>query len=287
MQKIILFYKFVPLEGPQMVMRWQREMCQRLQLLGRIIISKQGINGTLGGSEQDLRLYIREMNKTMEFKGIDYKWSKGSRDDFPKLSVKVRDELVALAPDEQFDVFNAGTPLKAKAWQEFIDTHPEAVLFDARNEYESAIGAFKGAIKPKMKTFKEVKRHLDDLPKDKPVLAYCTGDVRCEYLSAYMKHRGFQEVYHLDGGILKYGEQYGDSGAWEGKCYVFDRRMKVAFSEDAKDIAHCSRCGSVTSDHINCANASCHRLILACTQCASETLTCSQPCTTAIRPEPV
>src|SRR5207248_8730429 len=106
------------------------------------------------------------------------------------------------------------------------------------------IGALKAKnlVKPKIKNFREIKPELTKLPKDQPILTYCTGDVRCEYLSAYMKHKGFDEVYHLDGGIVKYGEEFGDEGHWEGKCYVFDDRLSIAFSDSAKDIGECVHC---------------------------------------------
>lgn len=277
MQKIILYYKFAPVANPHMVMRWQRELCTRLNLRGRIILSEHGINGTLGGDVDDVKAYVHEMNLTREFKGIEYKWSGGMRDDFPKLSIKVRRELVTLDPEEEFDVFDKGTPLRPEAWHKFIDEHPHVPILDARNKYESEIGAFKGAIKPKIKTFKEIKKTLERLAKDQPVLTYCTGDIRCEYLSAYMKHKGFKAVYHLDGGIVKYGEAYGDDGHWEGKCYVFDKRMKVAFSDKSKDIGECVHCGAKTSEQVNCADQSCNRQFVSCKQCqASRRTTCSR-----------
>ncbi|MGI0133921.1 MAG: rhodanese-like domain-containing protein, partial [Candidatus Micrarchaeaceae archaeon] len=169
-----------------------------------------------------------------------------------------------------------------EAWHQYLADHPDAIVFDARNDYESDIGAFKGAIKPSIKTFKEVKGELEKLPKGKPVLTYCTGDIRCEYLSAYMKHKGFQDVYHLDGGIVKYGEAYGDEGHWEGKCYVFDRRMNVAFSEESKDIGTCTRCGQATSNHENCANKACNQLILFCQDCARNSVACSAACAAVV-----
>lgn len=267
MQKIILYYKFVPITDPVMTMRWQCELCQRLSLKGRVIISRHGINGTLGGRIDDVKVYINEMNRTPEFKAIEYKWSDGMRDNFPKLSVKVRKELVTLAPEEDFDVFDTGTPLRPEAWHDFIDAHPDVPILDARNAYESDIGAFKGAIKPNIKTFKEIKQTLQELPKDQPIMTYCTGDIRCEYLSAYMKHKGFKDVYHLDGGIVKYGETYGDAGHWEGKCYVFDTRMKLAFSDKSKDIGCCVHCGQSTSEQINCADPSCNKQFVVCTSC--------------------
>ena len=278
MQKIILYYKFTPLADPQMTMRWQRELCQRLNLKGRIIISEHGINGTLGGDLEDVKAYVRDMNRTPEFKGIEYKWSDGTREDFPKLSIKVRKELVTLAPDEQFNVFDKGTPLRPEAWHRYIEEHPDVTILDARNDYESDIGAFKGAIKPQIKTFRDIKPQLETLPKDQPVLTYCTGDIRCEYLSAYMKHQGFAQVYHLDGGIVKYGEKYGDQGHWEGKCYVFDRRMNVAFSDQSQDIGACIRCSQSTSNHENCARKACNRLMLLCDTCAKDKMTCSTTC---------
>ncbi len=264
-----------------MAVRWQRELCLRLNLRGRVILSEHGINGTLGGDLEDVKAYVRAMNRTPEFKGIEYKWSDGAREDFPRLSIKVRKELVTLAPEEDFDVFNGGTPLRPEAWHKYIEDHPDAVIFDARNDYESDIGAFKDAIKPKIKRFKDVKQALEKLPKDRPVLTYCTGDIRCEYLSAYMKHKGFEDVYHLEGGIVKYGQRYGDNGHWEGKCYVFDRRMNVAFSDSSKDIGQCVRCSVKTSNHENCANQQCNRLVLLCQTCAADHPTCSSECAEA------
>lgn len=276
MEKIILYYKFVPLADPDMVMRWQRELCERLGLKGRIIISKHGINGTLGGALGSLKGYVKAMNLTTQFKGLQYKWSEGGAEDFPKLSVKVRGELVTLAPGEQFDVFNSTKGLKPKAWHDYLQKHPDAIVLDARNEYESDIGAFKGrnVIKPKIGNFRDIKPELDKLPKDQPILTYCTGDVRCEYLSAYMKHKGFPEVYHLDGGVVKYGQQFGDAGHWEGKLYVFDKRMKVAFSDKSKDIGSCVHCANRTSDHINCADKACNHLALVCKNCFARTTHC-------------
>jgi len=203
-------------------------------------------------------------------------------EDFPRLTIKVRDELVTLDAEEVFDVYARGTPLKPEEWHEYIGRHPDAVIFDARNEYESDIGSFRGAVKPKIKNFREIKWEVDKLPKELPILTYCTGDIRCEYLSAYMKHRGFKAVYHLDGGIVKYGQKYHDNGYWEGKCYVFDRRMHISFSNDARDIGICYKCGSNTSNYENCLNKQCNKLILMCSDCALTRSTCSDECSLAV-----
>jgi UPF0176 protein len=277
MQKIILYYKFVPVSDPVTIMFWQRALCENLGLLGRIIISKHGINGTLGGDIKNVKQYIKTMNTHPLFKKIQYKWSDGGKEDFPRLSVKVRAELVTLKPTEEFNVFNASKGLKPKQWNKFLKENPEAILFDARNDYESNIGKFKGAITPKIKNFSDIKPEVEKLPKDKPVLTYCTGDIRCEYLSAYMKHKGFKDVYHLDGGIMKYGQEFKDDGYWEGKCFVFDGRMKVAFSSKSKDIGRCSHCGKRTSRHINCERRECNKLILQCRACRALAF-CSAKC---------
>lgn len=268
MDKIILYYKFVPVADPVTVMHWQRELCTRLNLKGRVIVAEQGINGTLGGEFKKVKEYVKTMNAHPLFKGIQYKWSDGAGDDFPRLSVKVRSELVTLAPDEKFDVFNSTRGLKPKQWHEYIQKNPDVLILDARNDYESDIGAFKGknVIKPKIKVFKQIKKELEKLPKDQPILTYCTGDIRCEYLSAYMTHKGFNKVHHLDGGIVKYGQEFGDDGHWEGKCFVFDKRLAIPFSDKSKDIGKCVHCGNKTSRYIDCANVSCNGLVLVCEQ---------------------
>jgi UPF0176 protein len=261
-------------------MFWQRQLCRQLNLKGRIIIAEQGINGTLGGDIDDLKAYRKEMNQHPLFGGIEYKWSDGERDDFPRLSVKVRPELVTLAPDESFDVFNSTKGLRPKEWHRYLEENPDTIVLDARNDYESDIGYFKtkNIIRPKISAFKEIKKELQDLPKDKPILTYCTGDIRCEYLSAYMKHKGFDEVYHLDGGIVKYGETYKDEGYWEGKCFVFDRRLNLAFSDESPDVGRCVHCQENTSNHVNCNNPTCNSLILLCENCASIQVACSGHC---------
>lgn len=267
MHKILLYYKFIPVPDPESVMFWQRNLCQRLGLMGRIIVSDHGINGTVGGNITSAKGYIREMNTHSRFSGIEYKWSDGRGDEFSKLSVKVRPELVALGADEAFDVFDSGTALRPREWHELLERNPDIVVLDARNHYESEIGRFAGAITPDMSTFRDVKQVLDTLDPSEPVATYCTGDIRCEYLSAYMKHRGFETVYHLDGGIMKYGEEFRDNGLWEGSCYVFDGRRHIEFSPSAAELGTCAGCGIHTREHMWCTTDSCPRLTLMCEAC--------------------
>ncbi len=290
MQKVILYYKFIPVTDPEMTMRWQRELCTRLGLKGRIIISRHGINGTLGGELKSLRQYKSEMNKSVIFKGIIYKWSQGSGQDFPRLSVKVRPELVAFGrPDEievdEKGVRGGGQHLKPAQLHKLVEERgEEVVFFDGRNAYEAQIGKFKGAVVPDTKTTHDFVRELesdkyDDI-KDKPVVTYCTGGIRCEVLSTLMKNRGFKEVYQIDGGIVKYGEKYGDDGLWEGALHIFDNRMVHRFSDKSTDIGTCVHCQAKTSNYENCSNVACNRLVLICQKClVAETPVCdNQTC---------
>ena len=269
-------------------MHWQKTLCEKLGLKGRILISQHGINGTLGGELSNLKLYTRAMKAHSKFSGITWKWSDGGADDFPRLSVKIRKEIVTFGvPDElqvtDEGVIGGGKRLKPKQVHELIEKHGSDVVFmDGRNTYEASIGRFKNAVVPNTRTTRDFIRELEKPQlkkfKDKPIVTYCTGGIRCEILTALMKNRGFKEVYQIDGGIAKYGEKYKDSGLWEGKMYVFDKRMKVAFSPKSKDIGECTSCGGKTSNYVNCANTACNDLILICENCYDKTQTCSKNC---------
>lgn len=283
MKKVILYYKFVPLPDPDMTMRWQRELCTRLGLKGRIIVSPHGINGTLGGEIENLRAYKREMNRSGTFRDIMYKWSEGTGKDFPRLSVKVRSELVAFTKPNELKVdakgvVGGGKHLKPEQLHKLVSERDDVVLFDGRNAHEAAVGRFKNAVVPDTLTTLDFIRELEsdkyDGIKNKPVVTYCTGGIRCEVLSMLMKNRGFKDVYQLDGGIVKYGEKYGDEGLWEGSLYIFDDRMTQRFSAKSVDIGKCVHCQSKTSNYENCANISCNRLVLICTECSDQKTLC-------------
>lgn len=277
MNKVILYYKFVPVSDPHMTMLWQKELCRRLDLKGRIIISKHGINGTLGGKIDNLKEYCKEMNISEVFRGITYKWSDGTGSDFPRLSVKVRPELVAFdKPDEvlvnENGVVGGGKHLKPEALHKLVQERgDDVVFFDGRNAYEAQVGKFKNAVVPDTKTTRDFVTEIEsgkyDHIKDKPVVTYCTGGIRCEALSVLMKNRGFKEVYQIDGGIVKYGEKYGDEGLWEGSLYIFDNRMNHRFSDKSVDIGECTHCSGKTSNFENCAWVGCNRLVLICEKC--------------------
>ena len=297
MQKVLLYYKFAPVKDPEAVRLWQRALCEKLNLKGRILISRHGLNGTVGGDIEDLKSYVKETKSFTAFKGITFKWSDGSRDDFPRLSVRARPEIVTFGvPDEikvdEQGVVGGGKHLKPEQVHELIEKHgKDVIFFDGRNAYEAAVGKFKNAVVPETRTTKDFLKELEsdkynDI-KDKPVVTYCTGGVRCEVLSALMKNRGFKEVYQIDGGIVKYGEKYKDDGFWEGSLYIFDQRMGMKFSDKAKDIGVCVNCGGHTSNYENCANMACNNLILLCEDCKTKTRVCSAECQAVLDLQPI
>ncbi len=278
MQKILLYYKFVKISDPEAIRLWQLSLCQKLNLLGRIIISNHGINGTVGGSTKDLKAYIKSTKSYKPFKNMKYKWSDGDSSDFPKLSVRVKDEIVTFGISNQIKVndrgiINNGKRIKPEKIDDLIKEKGEKqiIFFDGRNNFESKIGNFKNSIKPNVehsRYFKdEIKKPKYNKLKDKTVITYCTGGIRCEVLTHLMKENGFKDVYQIDGGIVKYGEKYKDQGLWQGKLFVFDKRMNIKFSSKAKDIAKCNFCPNKTSNYENCLNKACNKLILICKKC--------------------
>lgn len=276
-QKIVLFYVFTPLADPEAVRLWQHALAEGCGLKGRVIISKDGINATLGGDIDDVKKYVRITKSYEPFKKADIKWSTGQGDDFPRLSVKVRPELVTFTtPDEikvdDDGVIGGGEHLKPGALHKLIEERgDDVVFFDGRNAMEAEIGRFRGAIVPDVETTRdfidEIESGKYDEYKDRPVVTYCTGGIRCEVLSVLMKNRGFNEVYQLDGGIVRYGETYGNSGLWDGSLYVFDKRMHMEFGSGAESLGSCLECGKRTPKFVNCANESCRQQFLRCEDC--------------------
>jgi UPF0176 protein len=251
-----------------------------LNLKGRIIISKHGINATVGGELMNVKLYVRETREYTAFKDIDFKWSEGKGDDFPRLSVRVREEIVTFGVPEEIHVDDNGvigggqhlTPNEVNSLVE--ERGDDVVFFDGRNAFESRIGRFRGAIVPDTRTTPDFVRELEsgkyDHLKDKPIVSYCTGGIRCEILSVIMKNRGFKEVYQIEGGIVRYAEQYRDKGLWEGSLYVFDNRLKLEYGKEELLLGECDFCNGATNNFYNCRNLACRTRILVCDECTSD-----------------
>ena len=282
--KIVLFYAFTPLADPEAIRLWQRDLGEALGLRGRLLISKDGVNGTLGGDLPALKKWARSFRSYAPFADADIKWSEGTGVDaegrsldFPKLSVKVRDEIVSFgAPGElrvdEHGVVGGGTRLSPEDLHALMDERgDDVVFFDGRNSLEAQIGRFRGAVVPDTETTRDFVRLLDsgayDDLKGKPVVTYCTGGIRCEVLSSLMTARGFGEVYQLEGGIVRYGEKYGDDGYWDGSLYVFDKRGSVDFSDHAAVIGECVGCGAASKRTANCSDLSCRVQFVVCENC--------------------
>jgi len=283
--KIVLFYAFTPLADPEAIKLWQRDLGEALGLRGRLIISKDGVNGTLGGDLPALKKWSRSFRSYPAFKDADIKWSEGTgldaqgrSLDVPKLSVKVREEIVSFgAPGElqvdEHGVVGGGTRLSPDELHDLLATRDDVVFFDGRNALEAEIGRFKNAVVPDTETTRDFVELLDsgayDDLKGKPVVTYCTGGIRCEVLSSLMSARGFGEVYQLDGGIVRYGERFGDDGLWEGSLYVFDKRGSIDFSDHAAVIGECVGCGAQTKRTANCPDPSCREQFVVCEACGA------------------
>lgn len=284
MPKVILFYVFTPLADPDAIRLWQRDVCESLGLGGRIIVSPDGINATVGGELADVKKYLRKTRQYPAFKHIEIKWSEGHGNDFPRLSVKVRDELVSFgAPGElridERGVIGGGAHLTPEQLHELVE-QKSVTFFDGRNAFEAEIGRFKNAIVPDVANTRDLVFELDsgkyDHLKNEPIVTYCTGGIRCEVLSSLMINRGFSEVYQLDGGIATYGDRYGDDGLWEGSLYVFDKRMSLDFSDHTTVIAQCRECGTATSRMQNCTDPSCREQFVVCADCGASPVYCPQ-----------
>ena len=280
-QKVILYYCFTPISDPTAMRFWQQTLCETLGLKGRIIISKQGINGTLGGDMDDLKKYVHKTKLYPGFKKTEFKWSGGTGNDFPRLQVRVRDELVAFGDPniievDENGVVGGGVHLRPEEVDALVaERGDDVIFFDGRNAFEAKIGKFTNAIVPNTESSRDFVEEIEsgkyDHIKDKPVITYCTGGIRCEILSSVMKKRGFKEVYQIKGGIVRYGKKYGDDSLWEGSLFTFDDRLAIDFSPKAKVIGECDSCKAPTKQFYNCRTATCHELVLLCEECAKVT----------------
>lgn len=271
--QILLFYKYVRIDDPQALRDSQRELCERLGLKGRIIVAHEGINATFEGTVENVAAYRAEIEKDPRFQNIHYKYSPGTGDAFPKLSVKARKEIVSLhLGEEDFDPNETtGVHLKPEELRAWYERGEEFTIVDMRNDYEHKVGKFEGSVCPPLANFRDLSKLVDELAplKDKKVLTVCTGGVRCEKASGYLVKKGFKDVYQLDGGIVSYMEKYPNKD-FKGKLYVFDKRVMMGFDTDSLEhevIGRCEGCGVPSEKYVNCVTEGCHRHFITCTTC--------------------
>ncbi|MDP2187107.1 MAG: rhodanese-related sulfurtransferase [Sphingobacteriaceae bacterium] len=278
------FYRYVILENPQEVRDRLFLQWQHLNCLGRIYVAREGINAQMSVPEEHYQRFIDELYAWPEFKAVPFKIAvEDDGKSFFKLAVKLREKIVADGlHDGDYDVTNVGRHLSAEEFNEALAL-PDTIVVDMRNHYESEVGHFEGAICPDVDTFREELPLVADMlqdKKDKKLLLYCTGGIRCEKASAYFKHLGFEDVNQLHGGIIEYARQVTYKGLpskFKGKNFVFDERLGERISDEV--IAHCHQCGTPADSHTNCNNEACHLLFIQCDACAQKyNGCCSEAC---------
>lgn len=276
---VISFYKYYHLGNPQLFRDHLYLMWQPIGVLGRTYIAGEGINAQISVPSKNLDVFKEKLEEISFLKGNRLNFAIENRNNsFFKLDIRVREKIVADGLDDKaFDVTDCGVHLKAAEFNEMI-ARPDTVVVDMRNHYESEVGHFVNAFIPDVETFREqlpiVAEELKD-QRDKNVVMYCTGGIRCEKASAYMKYRGFKNVFQLEGGIIKYAHDVQENGLenkFIGKNFVFDERLGERVSPEI--ISKCHQCGEPCDTHRNCANDACHLLFIQCEACATKMSNC-------------
>ena len=274
------FYKYAKIENPK-VFRDHLFLCwNALDVLGRIYVAKEGINAQLSLPADRFLEFKNHIDSISFLKDVRLNIAiEQDNKSFLKLKVKVRHKIVADGlNDDTFDVTNKGIHVGAEQFNQLIEDD-NTVLVDMRNHYESEIGHFKNAVTPDVDTFRDsldiIEEDLKDSKEDKKLVMYCTGGIRCEKASAYFKHKGFKNVFQLEGGIIEYARQVNDQNLenkFLGKNFVFDHRRGERISEEI--IANCHQCGKPCDTHVNCANEACHLLFIQCEACKEQMEEC-------------
>ena len=267
------FYAYAKIKDPKAFRDALFIAWNPLKVLGRIYVANEGINAQLSLPADNFYAFKDTIEAYDFMKGIRLNVAIEHDDhSFLKLTIKVRKKIVADGlNDNTFDVTDKGVHLKADAFNQLLDD-PKTVVIDMRNHYESEVGHFKGAITPDVDTFREslpiIEQQLSEHKEDKNLLMYCTGGIRCEKASAYFKHKGFKNVYQLEGGIIEYAREVKSKhleNKFIGKNFVFDHRLGERITDDV--IARCHQCGKPCDNHTNCVNDACHLLFIQCDEC--------------------
>lgn len=274
-RRTISFYRYVIIEDPQTFRDELYKKWDRLDCFGRIYIAREGINAQMSVPAHKLDEFLAGLDKLDELTNMPIKYAiEDDGKSFYKLTVKVRPKIVADGLDDgAFDVTDVGKHLSAEEFHDLVEQGDTTVI-DMRNHYESEVGRFKGAICPDADTFRdEIQMVVKELEnkKDNKILLYCTGGIRCEKASAYLRHHGFSDVNQLHGGIIEYAQQIKKSGiesAFVGKNFVFDERLGESINGEI--ISKCHQCGAPADNHTNCANDACHLLFIQCSDCQEQ-----------------
>jgi len=294
--EILLYYKYATVRNPVTFTEEQRAFCEKHGLKGRIIVAKEGINGTIEGTVKATRAYQKFLTSKKGFKDIHWKKSVGNGQAFRKLSVRVRPEIVSLSliksKDTDVDPRKiTGKHLKPAHLKKWFDTGEKFTIIDMRNDYEHKVGAFEGSVLPPMANFRDLPKVMSKLKKyaNDKVLTVCTGGVRCEKASGYLIKKGFKDVYQLDGGIVSFMEQY-PAEHFKGALYVFDKRVTMSIDSGKKEreiIGVCESCGTKTEHFADCTNVDCRTQLLICEACMkADKAFCSKTCQVKVAKHP-
>ncbi len=265
---ILLYYCYTQIEDPQAFREKHHFFCLDLNLRGRIIVAAEGINGTVSGLEGDCGKYMQHLKKDPRFSHIEFKVEASDNHAFQKLNVRVKSEIVNAGLPKINPRRKSGTYVEPGEFLE-LKKQEDVVVLDVRSNYEHRLGKFEGAITLDMENFREFPQKLPELEslKDKKVITYCTGGIKCEKASAFLLENGFENVYQLHGGIIKHGLEAGGED-FEGKCYVFDNRVAIDVNKvNPKVIAACHICQGKIDHMVNCANPSCNLHVPICPDC--------------------
>jgi UPF0176 protein len=270
--KNILFYKFVEIDEPMSFRDKHQVFCDSLELKGKVLVAHEGVNGCISGSEDACEAYKTMMWSDTRFEDIEFKESSVKDHTFRKMIVRIRDEIITFK-QPQSKLRNTAPYIEPQELKQLYESGEEFYLLDARNNYESAIGKFKNAITPDIDVFSDFPQFLKDVEhlKDKKIVTYCTGGIRCEKASALMREQGFSSVFQLHGGIIQYGDVC-SSDYWEGKCFVFDERVAIEVdpAKKAEPITSCAHCDRKDDRYYNCANVDCDKRFISCKDCVEK-----------------
>lgn len=267
--RILLFYKYVEIVDLDAFRRELLEACNKIGLRGRILVAHEGINGSVSGTKEQTEEFKKQMRADERFEDVMFKEDEGVMHPFKKMVIKVKEEILNFG--QKVDLKNTGKYLSPKEFLDLYENELDIVILDARNNYESRVGKFKNAVTPDIQTFREFPKVVEKLAdkKDKKIVMYCTGGIRCEKASAYMKEKGFKDVSQLHGGILTFGKEFPDT-IWEGTCFVFDKRMTSAINGQSKPISQCDLCSVDCDLYRNCARKECDERCVVCLKCEQD-----------------
>jgi len=269
--QVLLFYKYVTVENPHELAGNIRALCEKYELKGRGIVAQEGVNMTFEGTVENTESFVKELQADARFADVQIKRSAGTGASFPRLMIKVRNEIVGTRFPKEVDPRVQTAPyVSPDELHSLYENKEDFVVVDMRNSYEYESGHFANSIDPGLDASRELPEKIEKLKihKDKKIVTVCTGGIRCEKMSAYLKYEGFENVYQLDGGMHSYMEKYPE-GYFKGTLFTFDDRLVMDFGGKREIVGKCKRCDAPNEQYQNCANAECNMLFLICNDCMS------------------